>query len=88
MEYKIVKFMDEYHKLRSIVGYGEKKYFFNRFNDYINSLPKEKAETMKEIRQYRNEVAFASKMPEISPNLDKWIEFLQEEIENLNNKKK
>ena len=85
MEYKIVKFMDTYHKLRNIVEYGNKKY---SFNDYINYLPKGKAEMMKEIRQYRNEVAFASKMPEISPNLDKWIEFLQEEIENLNNKKK
>ena len=85
MEYKIVKFMDTYHKLRSMVEYGNKKY---SFNDYINSLPKEKAETMKEIRQYRNEVAFDSKMPEISPNLDKWIEILQEEIKNLNNKKK
>lgn len=85
MEYKIVKFMDEYHKLRSMVEYGNKKY---SFNDYINSLSKEKAEMMKEIRQYRNEVAFASIMPEISPNLDKWIEILQEEIKNVNNKKK
>lgn len=85
MEYKIVKFMDAYHKLRTIVEYGSEKY---SFNDYINSLPKEKAEAMKEIRQYRNEVAFDSKMPEISPNLDKWIEILQEEIKNLNNKKK
>lgn len=82
---KIIKFMDEYHKLRGMVEYGNKKY---SFNDYINSLPKEKAEMMKEIRQYRNEVAFGSKMPEISPNLDKWIEILQEEIKNLNNKKK
>ena len=43
---------------------------------------------MNEIRQYRNEVAFASKMPEISSDLDKWIGLLQEEIKNLNNKKK
>jgi DNA-binding ferritin-like protein (Dps family) len=82
---KTIKFMDEYHKLRGLVEDRKKKY---SFNDYINSLPKEKAKMMKEIRQYRNEVAFASKMPEISPNLDKWIEILQEEIKNLNNKKK
>ena len=77
--------MDEYHKLRGLVENRKKKY---SFNDYINSLPKEKAEMMKEIRQYRNEVAFASKMPENSPNLDKWIEILQEEIKNVNNKNK
>jgi hypothetical protein len=44
MEYKIVKFMDTYHKLRNIVEYGNKKY---SFNDYINYLPKRKAEMMK-----------------------------------------
>lgn len=82
---KIIKFMDEYHKLRSLVEYGNKKY---GFNDYVNSLPKDKAETMKEIRQYRNEIAFSSKMPEISSDLDKWIELLQEEIKSLKNKKK
>ena len=45
---KIIKFMDTYHKLRRIVEYGNKKY---SFNGYINSLPKEKAKMMKEIRQ-------------------------------------
>ena len=39
---------------------------------------------MKEIRQYRSEVAFSSEKPEISSDLDKWIELLQEEIKNLN----
>lgn len=80
MEYKIVKFMDSYHKLRGLVEDCKKKY---SFNDYINSLPKEKAETMKEIRQYRNEIAFSIKMPKISSDLDKWIELIQEEIKNI-----
>ena len=82
---KTFMFIDEYDKLRFLVECGKEQI---GFNDYINSLPKEKAEMMKEIRQYRSEVAFSSEKPEISSDLDKWIELLQEEIKNLNNKNK
>ena len=82
---KTFKFIDEYDKLKFLVECGKEQI---GFNDYINSLPKEKAEMMKEIRQYRNEVVFYSEKPEISSNLDKWIELLQEEIKNLSNRNK
>lgn len=81
---KVDVFMSAYHEFRSLVECGKRRL---SVDDYISSLPTLKANELREIRLYRNELAFNGRIYE-DPNIDKWIEILQEEIKNLNNKKK
>ena len=87
---KQMKFMDLFYKLRTLVEISGKKCQPNKFNEYIDGLPRDKAKAMKEMRQYRNELAFPSHnkpLPGVHPKLDEWISLLEEEIRNLKNKK-
>ena len=87
---KQMKFMDMFYKLRTLVEISGKKRQPNKFNEYIDRLPRDKANVMKEMRQYRNELAFSSQnkpLPGVRPKLDEWISILEEEIRNLKNRK-
>ena len=95
MDEKQIKFLDLMETLRKMVVYdngkvqwqkGDAQCQWQKFKEYIDELPQDKALEMKDMRQYRNELAFARELPKESPNLDAWIKSLEEYIKNIKQK--
>ena len=52
----------------------------SKIMDYSKTLPEERRIVLDDIRNFRNQCAFSSKMPELPENHKEWIAFLENEI--------
>ena len=51
--------------------------------EYAKMLAPKKKKTLNDIRDFRNQVAFSTKQPDVPFNYQEWIDFLKAEIELL-----
>jgi hypothetical protein len=93
MKAKQRKFLELMETLRKMVVYDNGKVQcqnvkeqWQKFNEYIDELPQDKAREMRAMRNYRNHLANSIDIPDESARIDAWIKSLEEHIKNIKQK--